>query len=178
MQRNKPWLVTDSILYIEEYLTKITNPKILEFGMGASTIWFSKTFDGELTSVEHNKEWYTTVKSQIENKQTNLILKESNISSDPNGELLEKSYSYVIDDFNDNYFDLILIDGRNRVECFLKCDRILKPKGLMILDNSERKEYSKAFEFYSAKKRFDFVQTSPDEFGFYYNNWTTTIWIK
>jgi predicted O-methyltransferase YrrM len=178
MERDKPWLVSDSIDYLEKFLLKISNPKILEFGMGASTIWFSKNFDCELTSVEHNKEWFDKVSSKITNKNAKLILEQSNVLENSNGDLLEKSYSHITEQFEDEYFDLILIDGRDRVSCFNKSDRILKSNGLMVLDNSERIEYSDVFKFYSDKNRFDFIQNDSDEFGFFYKDWATTIWIK
>lgn len=166
MNRTKPWLTTGSIKHIENFLSSKVDLKILEFGCGSSTVWFSKKNDCKLFSIEHDKKWYSKISQEIkENNNTTLILK-------------DRPYYTICDDFLDNFFDLILIDGRDRVECFKACEPKLKHGGLMILDNSEREEYSFIINSYKNKKTFIYDQKECDEFGFTYPRWTTQIWIK
>jgi len=166
-----PWLVPKSIIEIENLLSKIISPKVLEFGMGNSTIWFHKKFDCEIFSIEHDKEWYNKIKESIKNEKVTLVLKES-MPIDPLNDLLIVSYADSVDHFSDEYFDLILIDGRNRVECFEHSERLLKKGGLLVLDNSERHDYIKIMNDYSTKTKETFVSENDP------NGWSTTIWIK
>lgn len=176
MDRNKPWLTTYAIEFIETYLQLVPQPKILEFGIGASTVWFSNNYQGELIGVEHNKKWYDEVQKLVK-PHVQLILRES-AEVEPESDLLCESYAEIADQFPDDYFDLILVDGRNRIECFNKAEPKLKSKGLMVLDNSERAEYAPIFKAYSEKECYTFIQHGPDEFGFCYEGWSTTVWKK
>lgn len=172
--RSTPWLTEDSIQFLNDFL--ILNDKaVLEFGMGASTIWLSKRCNF-LTSVDHDPDWFNQVKILIEKTNVSLNLFESNVIHGT--DFIEKSYSHIADQFHDESLDLILIDGRNRVDCFFRSESKLKKGGIMVLDNSERIDYKQIFDEYSSKQRFDFVQHQADSEGFFYPGWTTTCWIK
>lgn len=93
-------------------------------------------------------------------------------------DLLRDSYASECDKFEDEYFDVILIDGRNRVDCFNHSERTLKKGGTMILDNSERGEYSHVLETYKDKITYSYPQNGPDNYGFTSSGWLTHVWIK
>lgn len=150
IERTDPWLTEQSIIVIKNHLNGISNPKILEFGSGYSTIWFCKNYNCEITSVEHSAPWYEYVRNVLKEYHPNLILRESDVV-EKDSDLLIESYAIIADQFSDEYFDLILIDGRNRVDCFNRSERTLKKGGLMVLDNSERSEYRQIFEKYNDK---------------------------
>jgi hypothetical protein len=57
-------------------------------------------------------------------------------------------------------FDFIIIDSLKRFECAKNAIDALKPDGRIILDDSERKNYKKIFDFF-AEKNF----TKQDFFG-------------
>jgi predicted O-methyltransferase YrrM len=66
-------------------------------------------------------------------------------------------YVKQIDEFPDEYFDIILIDGRARPSCIKRSVSKVKPGGLLILDNSEREYYlAKAIEYLKAFQRNEF----------------------
>ena len=52
-----------------------------------------------------------------------------------------KNYCLSISFFPDQYFDLILIDGRCRESCLQLSASKVKKDGFIILDNSERESY-------------------------------------
>jgi len=159
----KPWLVNEAVDFLETYLTD--QMTMLEFGSGYSTLWF-QTKVKQIFSIEYNKQWYDDISKQA-SSNCNLIFVDA-VETVPNDETVP-SYSYIVDQYEDEFFDFILVDGRNRVDCFLKCDRVLKAGGVIMLDNSERPEYSEVFKFYENKKLFEV-------FGDY--GWKTSWWIK
>jgi tRNA A58 N-methylase Trm61 len=71
-------------------------------------------------------------------------------------------YSRAIQKFQ-NRFDVVVVDGRDRVNCVKNCLPALKPSGVVILDNSERPEYSEALTFLAVNgfKRIEFVGFYP-----------------
>ncbi len=77
-------------------------------------------------------------------------------------------YFHVADDYQDEYFDFILVDGRARVACLLNSIPKLKSGGLMILDNSDRPSYGLAFEALKDWEHFTCTTGLSD----------TTFWIK
>jgi predicted O-methyltransferase YrrM len=157
--RKLPWLVHDSIAFIEKHLR--SKSVVLEFGSGASTVWLDSRC-AKLVSVDNDTRWHQQIKEHTLQNTTML--------------LLPRSYDLICDVFPDKYFNLILIDGRDRVLCAKKAERVIKRGGLIVLDNSERPKYAEIFELYKDFPRQDFIQKVPDSEGFYYEGWTTTIW--
>lgn len=169
-----PWITDGAIEFLKNYINK--NSIVLEFGIGKSTIWFANNVKN-LVSIEHDKYWFKKIQNKLLNK-TNVELILHTTSVIKGTDLIKSCYSIKINKFPDNFFDLVLIDGRNRVKCFKKSDRVLKPNGFMMLDNSERKEYQEAFDFYKDKKYFEHAQQKKNKDGFMYPNWKTSWWQK
>ena len=63
--RPVPWLTEGAIEFLEQYLTEHPSAKILEFGTGASTIWFAKRTPN-LYSIEHDPSWFTLINVSCE----------------------------------------------------------------------------------------------------------------
>ena len=129
-----PWISFDAI----DYLKKIARPnmRVFEYGSGGSTMfWISRV--QELISVEHDLSWYSRMKSILDRQTSGnfkFILAEPTsdigfeekkfenpsdfISGDDSykGKSFE-NYARVIDQFPDNYFDIIIVDGRARPSC-------------------------------------------------------------
>ena len=130
LNQDKPWLTKKA----NEYLDKNLNKQMvgLEFGSGRSTIFFAKKLN-KLISVENNKEWYTKVQSLLEEQKIkNVDYRIANVDND-NPDISD--YHNIIDEFNDEYFDFILVDGVIRDLCALKAVCKLKSGGLLVIDN-------------------------------------------
>jgi hypothetical protein len=74
-------------------------------------------------------------------------------------------YSKVVAAFEDS-FDIVVIDGRDRVNCVLNCLGALKSNGAILWDDSDREQYLKGYDFLNANcfRRLDFKglgQVSP-----------------
>ena len=62
----------------------------------------------------------------------------------------------------------MFIDGRDRVKCIQNSIDRVKPKGIIVLDNSEREEYKDGIMLLKDWKE---IETSNGK-------WKTTIWIR
>ncbi len=165
--RPVPWLTEGAISFLEDYFKEHPNAKVLEFGSGASTVWFAdKTTN--LVSVEHSPQWYTDVKKILADRFGDREIVH----------LVPRPYYCFCDQFPDEYFDLILVDGRNRKGCIHHSIRILKKGGVLMLDNAERSYYKKGMDLMRGWEKYSDEQTKPDSCDFWYTRWTTTWWVR
>lgn len=122
-----PWLSLPSVEFIIPRLNKTLS--LFEYGSGYSTFFFMERLR-VVHSVEHNREWYNQMVHKMDSANMSIQFKE-----------LNESYVRAIDKHNIKY-DIILVDGRMRVECALYAAGSLSGAGVLILDDSEREEYS------------------------------------
>ena len=187
-----PWLVFDAIDYIKPRL--FSGMRVFEYGSGGSTL-FWLYHGANVVSVEHNPQWYDLVKKKIyanESLDYRLIVPEiaqlNNQSFDPSDPEKYFSaderyrefqfYNYVtqVDAFADNYFDLILIDGRARSSCLKHSTRKLKVGGQIILDNSDRDYYLINNEKYLENfSNLEFIGAAPENNEFSKTNIYTRL---
>lgn len=73
-------------------------------------------------------------------------------------------------------FDVIIVDGRDRVNCVKNAIKNLKESGVIVLDDSERESYKEGIDFILSHgfKKIDFCGISP---GLFYKK-NTTIFYK
>jgi len=155
-----PWTSPASIEIFKALLTK--NMKGFEYGSGGSTIFFASKVK-ELISIEHNKEWYEHISNRlvtegVKNVTYQFFDKENdedyteetiNIGGQNLQHKFQKDfYRYVnsINQFDNETFDFIVVDGRARIDCVVRSINKLKSGGLLIVDNSERDRYQKIKE--------------------------------
>lgn len=176
---SRPWLTEQAIEFIENLCHKNSNLKILEFGSGGSTIWLAQRTNN-LVSIEHNSKWYNLV-TPILAKLVPENLALNNLNPKQNSLVTRKllnppAYYQVCAEFPDSYFDLILIDAIERVNCATQAVRILKPDGVLMLDNCERPQYLPIYEnlkTWSLTKTQQIVTQNHQEI-IHYTDW----WIK
>ncbi|MCH9811829.1 class I SAM-dependent methyltransferase [bacterium] len=166
--RPVPWVTDGANEFLEEFFQEHPDAKVLEFGSGASTVWFSKKTK-HLYSVEHNPSWHKLVVKTI---------RETPECNSANCYLRKRPYYSICDSFKDETFDLILVDGRNRKGCILSALPKLKKGGYLMLDNSERPYYFAAFKPMEAWSVWADKQRKPDVCGFIYPGWETRWWQK
>ena len=139
-----PWLTYPFISFIENRLQK--SMCIFEYGAGSSTQYFA-TRVASVISVEHDKDWYEKVKKDLP-KNAHLYFEELAYGGDYSKKILTQSQN----------FDIIIIDGRDRVNCTQHAVNALLEKGVIIFDNSDRSQYQAALDFLESSgfKRLDF----------------------
>jgi predicted O-methyltransferase YrrM len=169
--RTEPWLTEAANRFLEIYFQSRKNISILEFGSGASTLWFvCQNNAGFIHSIEHDKAWFKVVEASMVH-----AIKSSNGRCVGHFELLDAPY---YDKPKFGAYDLILVDGIDRVECIQHSKPHLNEKGILILDNSEREEYLPGIELLRDWPRIETYQLTPDKYGYTYPGWKTTIFFK
>lgn len=126
-----PWLTYPAIYFLEQHKKELKPISIFEYGSGNSTFWWSKV-SKEITAVEYYDKWYKKMVPQL-SKNTELLFRENNAKHEFADAILETKTKY----------DLVVVDGRDRVRCALNAAKRLKPGGVILWDNSERPRYAK-----------------------------------
>ena len=156
-----PWVTYSFIDFIKERLKK--QHTIFEFGSGNSTYFYAK-YAGIVVSVEHDKEWYDKiVKTKPENAE--LIYCEL---------VRDGDYCRVPIKLEET-FDIIIVDGRDRVNCCKQAVKAVSANGVIVLDDSEREVYREGVNFLINKgfKELSFTGISP---GLFYRKATSVFY--
>ena len=128
-----PWMTYSMIYLLMEKLEE--NMKIFEYGAGASSLFFAKRVK-RLVSVEHDKEWVERLRPKLPS-HAELV----EIALEYGGE-----YCRYIHETKER-FDLIVVDGRDRVNCCKQAVYALTESGVIILDNADRSRYAEGIDF-------------------------------
>lgn len=149
-----PHYMPKAITAISSYLANKQHPVVFEWGSGISTIWYAQRVK-TLVSIEHHEGWFFKVTDWLEEKNlANVDL--HYLPPDEAGEF--QKYTQSILQYADNFFDLVAIDGRNRVECARQAASKVKIGGYLILDDSHRPRYQETFSILEnyQNQRYDF----------------------
>lgn len=156
-----PWVTYSFIDFIKERIKK--QHTVFEFGSGNSTFFYAR-YAGIVVSVEHDKEWYDKiVKEKPENSE--MIFCELVRGGD---------YCHMPMKLEEK-FDVIIVDGRDRVNCCKQAADALSASGVVVLDDSEREFYREAVDFLVKKgfKQLAFTGVSP---GLFYRKATSVFY--
>jgi precorrin-6B methylase 2 len=158
-----PWMTYPAVEFLRKRIRK--NMSVFEYGCGTSTLWWASRVR-EVISVEHDKDWYEKIARKVPG---NVCL--SHIELDYGG-----SYSRYIREYKER-FDIVVIDGRDRVHCAIHAADALNSTGIIIWDNSDRVEYEAGSRFLFDKgfRKIEFVGLAPvlnmkTETGIYYRS--------
>lgn len=157
-----PWANYAFVTFLNEKL--VPSLKIFEYGSGFSTYYFNSK-GNEVCSAEHHKDWIVKVKEMLSNK-TMIVETDGNDMAE---------YSNCISIPN-RKFDIIFIDGLHRNSCAVTSINFMTESGVIILDDSERKEYQKTFELMKQEgfKSLTFTSIKPLAFKLA----STTVFYK
>lgn len=131
--RPEPWIGQEAKRYFRELLKPYMT--VLEFGAGGSTLWMADKVK-EIISVENDAAWLDAVKGKL---LKNVTLYYWNEPQPPEFEQL---------------FDLVFIDGEpveRRANWIKALPRLVKPQGIVVLDNANREEYADEREWLRGK---------------------------
>lgn len=136
-----------------EFLTRRIHPemKVFEYGCGASTLWWSKKVN-EIVAVEHVEDWYNKIAPLV---PENVSLHYINLE-------YKGIYSKKIKEYN-NRFDVVVLDGRDRINCAMNSLTALKEDGIIVWDNSDRQKYEAGYHFLykNGFRKIEFVGLVP-----------------
>lgn len=157
-----PWVTYSFIDFIKTRLTKELS--IFEYGSGNSTLFYAH-FVKRVVSVEHDEAWYhKIVKEKADNAEMIFTALEKGGEYSKKASLLGEA------------FDVIIVDGRDRVNCCKNSVAALSNRGVLVLDDAEREFYQEARTFLIEKgfKELPFTGISP---GLFYNK-TTSVFYR
>lgn len=156
-----PWITYPALEFIARRVH--SGMCVFEYGCGSSTFWWAKRVK-EVITCEHDSGWYQKIANNIP-ENVNLY----NIPLVYGGDYCRMISNYI------GKFDIIVIDGRDRVNCVKNALNALKPEGVIIWDNSDRDEYQDGYQFLfmNGFKKIEFVGMTPivnckSETGFFY----------
>ena len=157
-----PWVTYSFIDFINDRLKK--DMDIFEYGSGNSTLWYASKVNS-VTSVEHDLVWFEKIQN---NMPTNVKIYHQALK-------YGKEYSKYSKVLNKKY-DIVIVDGRDRVNCIKNSIDSIDERGVVVLDDSERESYQEGIDFLIKNnfKKIDFWGISP---GLFYKK-NTTIFYK
>ena len=128
-----PWMNYPVVNFLEDRLQ--SDFTLFEYGSGSSTYFFAKLVAG-IVSVESDPSWFEHLaKSPPENVE--LLYREPDVGG---------AYCRAIYAQNQPY-DVVLVDGEDRVNCLKQSVGALSDRGVIILDDSHRKDYHEGVRF-------------------------------
>ncbi|WP_051617404.1 class I SAM-dependent methyltransferase [Desulfonatronovibrio hydrogenovorans] len=134
-----PWMNYAVVNILQERLNK--DLCLFEFGSGYSTFFYSRLVK-DVVSVEHDKKWFDFIKNKVPDNAS-LFYKEEDVDG---------NYCRTVKEFKKS-FDVVVIDGKDRMNCMKQAITVLSEKGVIILDDSSREKYQ-IVQAYAVKKGF------------------------
>jgi predicted O-methyltransferase YrrM len=135
----EPFLAPAAVRFLDAALPR--DGVGLEWGSGRSTRWLAQRL-GRLVTVEHDPAWREEVSRQLEqskldNVDYRLIPLEHPVH-EPTRPIYDPMPRYVsfVEEFPDEHFDFIEVDGHYRQACVVAGAPKLKPGGLLLVDDT------------------------------------------
>ncbi len=146
-----PWLTYPALDFLSGRVT--AGMSVFEYGAGNSTLWWGARV-ARVVSCEHDKEWYAEFRSRVTGANTTLLLRRCKGGS--------TDYATEIAGYA-REFDILVIDGRQRVSCAKNGLGSLRDGGIILWDNSDRHEYRPGYELLGRAgfSRLDFWGLGP-----------------
>jgi hypothetical protein len=143
------WWSYPAMKRVEEFLAGRPEARVFEYGAGASTAWLSRRA-GQIDSVEHDAEFVAYVKEMLADTPgvklhavpATPATADTVIRSERHGhENLDFGEYVATIDRVGGMFDLVVVDGRARVDAFRRALDHLADGGVIVFDNIKRKRY-------------------------------------
>jgi hypothetical protein len=115
-----PWYTYPAIDFLRQ--KDMADKSVLEFGAGQSTLWWAERAKS-IVSFESNRSWYCHLLGQVPAKVRFLWT--------------DGSASNMQSEISESKFDVIIVDGVNRLICAKMSISFLNESGAVIVDNSD-----------------------------------------
>lgn len=185
-----PWITFEARGFVETIL----KPEfaVFEYGSGGSTLFYSKRVK-QVVTVEHDLDWHASVVQALStagiSNCTYLLAPPESVNASPEDpsdpttycsarqlhrDHRFRGYAASIEDYADEFFDLISVDGRARPSCVWHAHVKVKVGGYLLLDNSERDHYYRARGILADWEDHHFYGPGPYGSRF----WRTSVWRR
>lgn len=132
---NAPWLTAAMIDVLDQWLRPADRG--LEWGSGRSTVWLASRVS-HLVSVEDNSDWGKKVRAMLVEHGLQDRVSYNLIPIGATEQSSASPYVSIASTIAPASLDFCLVDGSLREHCALAAIPLLRPGGLMIIDNIER----------------------------------------
>ncbi len=133
--RDLPWLTEEANRFLAEYL--LSSDVGIEFGSGRSTLWLASRV-GRLVSVEHDKDWHSQIALALAQKQVLNVDYRYLAEEVSDMKVMGAAICRITDNLTSGKFDFVLVDGVCRDLCAKEAIRLLRPGGMLVIDNVNR----------------------------------------
>jgi len=135
--RMEPWLAPPAIKILQAALRP--DARVLEFGGGRSTVWFARQ-GARVTCLESEPDWAREISAGLEEHADRV-----EVTTLP----LQSFHDHAAKHFAPGSMDVAVVDCMEpfpgyRLECLRVARDLVRPGGLLVLDNSDRPEYAGA----------------------------------
>jgi SAM-dependent methyltransferase len=146
----RPWIVPSAIGWLRRRMR--SDWSVLELGAGRSTPWFAR-HAGHVLSFEDNEYWIDETRRRLaELELSNVSLRRLAVEDLPAevGTLADASFDLVVVDF-------LEAPAVSRIDVLRPLMSLVRPGGLLLLDDSDRPGYAEAFELLGGWRLRKFV---------------------
>ena len=144
-----PWFPYPAISFLKGRIQ--SDMAVFEYGSGNSTLWWAEQVSS-VTSYEHDSEWFNSLRERMPSN-VEYVYCELNYG----GEYSKGILGYK------NRFNIVVVDGRDRVNCAKNSLVALRDDGVIIWDNGDRDKYQDGYSYLMQRgfKRLDFEGLAP-----------------
>ena len=144
-----PWMVPAAVAYLGRAIRP--DWTVLELGAGASTRWYAQRA-ARVTSIEHDPAWRDRVSAELSaeglrNCEVRLVE--------------AQRFPDVVAAEPDGAFDLVVVDGAERMACLAAAKEKVKDGGYLVLDDSDWPEHDGADRVLAGWEARRFVGVKP-----------------
>lgn len=131
-----PWMNYSVVAFLRERLRP--DQHLFEFGSGYSTVFYA-TRVASVTSVEYDETWSRRIREMLPPNVTAVHCRED----------IDGEYCRAIGRAG-RAFDVVVVDGRDRVNCMKQSHDAVTARGVIVLDDSQRARYAEGIAFLTA----------------------------
>ena len=143
-----PWMTYPAVAFLEPRLK--SSFRVFEYGSGNSTFWWAARV-ARVDSCEHDSAWIARLQQRLPG---NVRLRHVPLENGQYGTAVIEARGP---------FDLVVIDGRDRVNCAQNSVSVLGTHGVIVWDDTYRQEYEPGYESLrqAGFRRLDFHGLAP-----------------
>lgn len=157
-----PWYTYACAHFLESRVTPDLD--VFEYGSGHSTLWWARCARS-VTSLEHDRAFFEEIGASLPSNVTYLY---HDVASNGPYDSVVKAQGRA--------FDIIVVDGEDRVRCAIAGTEALSEAGVIVWDNADRSRYQEGYDFLHSKgfRRLDFRSHGP----IWIKEWSTAIFYR
>lgn len=136
-----PWISYPAIDLLARRVPR--DGRVFEYGAGNSTRWWAARVE-VLAAVEHDRAWFEMLRPTLPGH-----VRLDHVALVDGGDY--GRHARTVASELGRPWDLIVVDGRDRVHCLREGVEALSPRGVVLLDNSDRPQYALGLEHLRAR---------------------------